>query len=112
MKKRDDGGAAFPGIVIANPGEWAYGAPGMSLRDWFAANAPQPGWTEMLWAAGNPKGVRADRFGSAALNDGEVWGDQWFQALTLTERYRLYSICNYAYADAMLERRATPGETT
>ena len=37
----DRSGSAFPGIVIANPGEYAYGAPGMSLRDYFAAQALQ-----------------------------------------------------------------------
>lgn len=34
-----DGGPAFPGCVHANPGEWASAPAGMSLRDYFAAQA-------------------------------------------------------------------------
>lgn len=38
MSKKD-GGPAFPFMPNANPGEWAVGQSGMSLRDYFAAKA-------------------------------------------------------------------------
>ena len=39
--EKDDGGRAFPGIVIASPGDFAHAPGGMSLRDWFAGMAMQ-----------------------------------------------------------------------
>lgn len=38
MSKRD-GGPAFPDSMLPNPGEWASGAPGMTLRQWYAGQA-------------------------------------------------------------------------
>jgi len=40
---KNDGGTAFPVVGVPN----ACDCPGMSLRDYFAAHAPQPptGWT-------------------------------------------------------------------
>ncbi len=35
MSKKD-GGPVFPFMPQANPGEWASGQAGISLRDWFA----------------------------------------------------------------------------
>ena len=39
MTKPNDGGPAFPQTIQANPGEYAYAPPGMTLRQWYAGQA-------------------------------------------------------------------------
>jgi hypothetical protein len=42
MLKKDDGGPAFPRAPFDVNDYCGDGSPGMSLRDWFAGEAPEP----------------------------------------------------------------------
>lgn len=75
-----DGGAAFPRVTKQEPnGEFAWGAPGMSMRDWFAGHV-------LVGVLANPK----TRCGDGARAE--------FDA-ALSRR-------SYQIADAMLAERA------
>lgn len=93
------GGPAFPriGEGFGNP---HYDAPGMSLRDYFAAHAPEqlgdnaePRWVTERTGIAEPK---------SPVNSPE-WGRFWAEAEV---------ILRYQYADAMLRARtaAASGE--
>lgn len=111
---RSDGGPAFPqserkfkpdinggGMVLTKIDG------GMTLRDYFATHADQPGASEIVAEAGlcwieSKVWVPADRD-----NAGECLGhfDKWWATLPLEERYRLYARVRYGIADAMLAVR-------
>lgn len=100
MDKINDGGPAFP----CEGGDLSglHAAPGMSVRDYFAIHADQPGAAEIVQAAG------------LVYSANQVWKDEdtplgsfngWYDALPSAERFRLYAKVRYAIADAMLAAR-------
>jgi hypothetical protein len=102
MTKINDGGPAA--------GAWAYEAdgkavhyPGMSLRDYFAIHADQPGAAEIATAAG------------LTFSSGAVWSDgdsriasfeDWWRGLSQDRRFELSATVRYQQADAMLAVRS------
>lgn len=90
MSKLDDSGPAFPADSFA-----AQHAPGMSLRDWFAGQAPLPsrGLSES-WACAL---MGEDESPGFSEEDGLHCIRWWAEA---EARYR------YLHADAMLSERA------
>lgn len=75
---------------------------GMSLRDYFAVHADQPGYAEIVSRAGLTYGSN------------QVWQDAktsvgtfdiWWRDLPNEERFRLSAEVRYAMADAMLAAR-------
>jgi hypothetical protein len=107
MSEIKDGGPAFPQPLTVQPvtgqfdwpSEWGVG--GMSLRDWFAAHAPEqvdkdrtpPEAAEFLGVP-LPGGFKEDEpNGGLSPNDWRVW---WL---------RVDAVARYQYADAMLSAR-------
>mgnify|MGYP000936458441 CR=1 FL=1 len=101
MSAVKDGGPAFPSAPNTQPGR--YLRDGMSLRDYFAAKADQPGVAEVVTAAGLtcPDGI-------------SVWADsntrigtftQWWGGLTNEDRFALSAKVRFQQADAMLRAR-------
>lgn len=83
--------------------------PGMSLRDYFAVHADQPGVSEIVTMAG---GETADGFRVKFSADGaEHRFNDWWNDLPLADRLSLSARVRYAMADAMLEARKTGGAT-
>lgn len=77
-------------------------ATGMTLRDYFAIHSVQPGIGELASMAG------------LFYRNGSIWkdeqvrvsgGEEWFNALPLSERLELFSRVKYAMADSMLKSR-------
>lgn len=101
-----DGGPAFPIVGEIKDGWPMKAAPvlsaGMTLRDYFAIHADQPGRTEIAALAG----VRVKGVG-AKWEDPDVphWED-WWSGLSSEERFSLYARVRYAIADAMLKERS------
>jgi hypothetical protein len=79
----------------------------ITLIEWFAAHAPQPGQDEIVSVAGVK--LRPEKM-PAELTEEEktlpTWRE-WWRSLTNAERYDLYAKCNYAYAKAMIENDET-----
>ena len=76
MRKRDDGGPAYPGTEARASDGHYYPHPGMSLRDRFASNAPP--MTDGFW------------------EDSEGDGYSYIESV---------ATWNYLYADCMLAER-------
>lgn len=107
MEKRDDGGPAFPALVWDRdslgevvPREFI---PGMSIRDYFIANAPAEPWPfyRVEMETPRPEAVYAESDGwkENPLNGKEI--DAWDR-----EKERRYWMRWPAfYADAMLAER-------
>jgi len=93
MSAPNDGGAAFPYVVQAADGTPAYEAPGMSLRDYFAAHMPD------LFAEWNFH-QRAEAIG--------VTPDEWAKD-PIGNAARFETLVRYRYADAMLSAREKRG---
>jgi len=97
---RTDGGPAFPLAVT----DGVFIQEGMSLRDYFAVHADQPGMTEIVAAAG------------LRLLKGQIWADDegpifpsfnaWWESLDQNARFELSAQVRYAMAEAMLEARS------
>ncbi len=96
MSSVNDGGPAFGHGDPTNGGD-----PGMTLRDYLAVHADQPGFVEAYQLAGEPdvalpKGWEANQQSRA---------NKWWTGLSLDEKYRFYSTLRYMVADAMLAAR-------
>jgi hypothetical protein len=105
-KKIDDGGPAFSGGLFepqhggSNDREpWN---PGMSLRDYFAVHADQPGYAEIVTHAGLTYGSN-QVWKDAQTSIGTF--DSWWRDLPNSERFRLSAEVRYAMADAMIAAR-------
>lgn len=80
---------------------------GMTLRDWFAGQADQPGVSEIVAMAGH----KTDGFWVEVESASEkVKFNDWWNGLPLAERCLLYARVRYALADAMLAARANGGQ--
>jgi hypothetical protein len=81
------------------------GSDGMTLRDWFAAQADQPGVSEIVAMAGG----QTDGFHVKFSPDGtEYKFNEWWNDLPLADRLELAARVRFAYADAMLTERSKP----
>jgi hypothetical protein len=89
MSDTDTGGPAFPTPLQHN--DWREDYPGMTLRDYFAANANEDDINEHIW-----KGFNETRIKIAP--DGTRY--ESFQAARWTREQ-----ARYRYADAMLKAR-------
>ena len=96
-----DGGPAFPRAPVPEGYEQTR-FEGMSLRDWFAAHADQPGQAEIATAAGLR--LEGQKIWLDETNCIGTWG-QWWAGLSNTERFDLSSKVRYQQADAMLAAR-------
>ena len=71
----EDGGPAFPQMRVWNSALGEYEDtnqyPGMSLRDWFASNAPEPSerWMQMMREIDRSKNPHNDAHKPAPRND-------------------------------------------
>jgi len=125
QNKIDDGGSAFPFGTRAIHYDPCGGGrdvveyiqlPGMSLRDYFAAHADQPGYVEAYQLAGCPEvacppGFNKDHFAT----DMESRARVWWGTISVLEKYRFYSRLRFLAADAMLaekKRRSAPSGDT
>lgn len=93
-----------PANPPAFPVQWEFAAneTGMSLRDWFASQADQPGVSEIVSAAGHT----TDGFWVEVSGQAEkLKFNDWWNGLPLSERCLLSSRVRYALADAMLAAR-------
>ena len=101
---KHDGGPAFPSLVsYDHDGYPSQDANGMSLRDYFAVHADQPGYAEIVSHAGLTYGS------NQVWNDADTsigTFDSWWRGLTNSERFRLSAEVRYAMADALLRARA------
>ena len=96
-----DNPPAFP----LSPGDVLYYQEGMSLRDWFASQADQPGVSEIVAMAGHTTDGFWVEF--ADCSEKRKFND-WWNDVPLSERCLLSARVRYAMADAMLEARSTP----
>jgi hypothetical protein len=97
-----DGGPAFPHEDGQFGGANDAGSHGMSLRDYFAIHADQPGEAEIVAAAG-----LSMKAGYVECEDGEKrYFSQWYSHLSNEYRFSLYAKVRFAIADAMLAERA------
>ncbi len=100
----DHGGPAFP---LENPrhlenGELFRQFTGMTLRDYFAVHADQPGYAEIVTHAGLTYAVN-QVWKDAQTSIGTF--DMWWRDLPNSERFRLSAEVRYAIAEAMLLAR-------
>jgi hypothetical protein len=98
-----DNPPAFPLRGVDNHGFYTPDQIGMTLRDYFAVHADQPGVSEIVSAAG----LRTDGY-YVLFGDG---GDkqpfnEWWNNIPLHERLELSAIVRFAIADAMLKERS------
>lgn len=101
IDKRDDGGPAFPHVHVRD-GRPAEICDGLSLRDYFAAKATQPGVSEIITAAG----LREANDGKVICEDGcERTFNFWWRGLTNEYRFQLAAKVRYQEADAMIAER-------
>ena len=107
-KKIEDGGPAFPTIPSYDgegyPSQDSYG---LSVRDYFAVHADQPGYAEIVSHAGLTYGS-SQVWKDAQTSIGTF--DSWWRDLPNSERFRLSAEVRYAMADAMLAARKSGGE--
>lgn len=76
--------------------------PGMTLRDYFAIHADQPGEAEIVAAAG----LCRNKQGWITCEDGEKRGfNEWYSGLSNEYRFSLYAKVRFQLADAMLAER-------
>ena len=81
---------------------------GMTLRDWFASHADQPGVSEIVTMAGH----RTDGFWVEFADGSEkAKFNDWWNGLPLPERCLLSARVRFALADAMLAARAATPAT-
>ena len=95
MSARDDGGAAFPSqpFINGNDDVIVSAAQGMSLRDYFAAHAPQPAEVSLLFVAEAIVGYPMPQWPEDLAGYCKFW-----------DTYRARRA--YQFADAMLAERA------
>ncbi len=101
----NDGGPAFPTDNERQTGADSYHFTGMSLRDYFAAKAPNMDVVDicnvMDWDAAMPVGDPGDD--ETIAPDDTIW-TRW-RELTLYQRLAADAKYRYAWADAMLAAR-------
>lgn len=101
----EDGGPAFPAHR-----DFEDRFPGMSIRDYMAIHADQPGIAEIVTEAGlvyNNRGVWSDPNTCIAASF-----DAWWATISQVERFKLSARCRYRIADAMLAaRKETPDQS-
>lgn len=93
----------FPEVRDADGCGIMEGSNGMTLRDYFAVHADQPGVSEIVsMAGGETDGFRVK------FSDGgtEYKFNEWWNDLPLVDRLDLSARVRYAMADAMLTARA------
>ncbi len=96
-----DGGPAFPVSLGSQADQYSCG-PGLSLRDYFAAKADQPGVLEIITAAG----LRCeDNFWVVRVNGTKIKFTEWYEAMSQAERFALQAKVRFQLADAMLAAR-------
>jgi hypothetical protein len=116
---KTDGGPAFPvecsftkgevfaGMQTGNNTGWVTG---VSVRDYFASHADQPGTNEAYQMAGCPEHVIPpdERIPyPRPAEDKRIPVADWWSGLPLDEKYRLYAALRFKIADAMLAARST-----
>lgn len=94
----NDGGPAFP-TIDGPPSEYLKG---LSVRDYFAVHADQPGYAEIVTHAGLTYAVN-QVWKDAQTSIGSF--DMWWRDFPNSERFRLSAEVRYAMADAMLLAR-------
>lgn len=88
---------------LATPRRFQHG--GMTLRDYFAVHADQPGVSEIVTMAGG----ETDGFHVKFSRDGKEYTfNEWWNDLPLDDRLKLSARVRYALADAMLAERSKP----
>lgn len=96
-----------PAFPVQDRAAWQYA--GMTLRDYFAVHADQPGVSEIVAIAG------------MVWSTNQVWHpsepnksigsfDKWWADVPLSERLSLSAKVRFAMADAMLAARTTQGD--
>ena len=96
-----------PAFPCAIPELHVMAESGMSLRDYFAVHADQPGVTEIVSMAGG----ETDGFWVALFPGGaRVRFNDWWSDLPLSDRLDLSARVRYAMADAMLAARQLQSE--
>jgi len=99
-----DNPQAFP-YLDESCGLLALRQPGMTLRDYFAVHADQPGVSEIASAAN----MQSDGFhiwpANEPITEKQVF-NVWWNLLPLGERLSLSAKVRFAMADAMLAERA------
>lgn len=99
-----DNPQAFP-VAAVGPSDGLFHIEGMSLRDYFAVHADQPGVSEIVAFAGG----ETDGFLVKFSAEGEkVKFNDWWNGLPLPERLELSARVRYGLADAMLAARISP----
>lgn len=107
-KKIEDGGPAFPTIpTYDSQGYPSQESEGLSVRDYFAVHADQPGYAEIVTHAGLTYGSN-QVWKDAQTSIGTF--DSWWRDLPNSERFRLSAEVRYAMADAMIAARKSGGE--
>jgi len=98
-----DNRSAFPVNAANLGGPGSYEAdPGMSLRDYFAVHADQPGVSEIVTMAGGETDGFMVKF--SRDSEGQKFND-WWNDLPLADRLDLSARVRYAMADAMMVAR-------
>lgn len=100
-----DGGPAFSraGVFSVDHAYADQGEAGMSLRDYFAIHADQPGVAEIVAEAGlvhNAYGIWSGPETRVAAHF-----NAWWETVPQAEKFRLYAVVRYRMADAMLAAR-------
>ncbi len=102
------GGVKFDGILPNGEAAWSSRAPGMTLLDYMAGQAPEPGISELAGALGVPESTPkepyqiSDEMKRSGVKCARELYDElpWLEKLAMVARYK------YAHADAMLAERA------
>lgn len=102
----NDGGPAFP--IPAS--EFNRPDPGMSLRDHFASTCDQPGTIEVYQLRGCPPIGRPNGWSDEAWTNSSLnyRAAEYWNSLSLDEKYAAYAELRYRIADAMLKAREVP----
>ena len=99
---------AFPFVIPDGCGGFQEAESGMSLRDYFAVHADQPGVSELVAMAGG----ETDGFHVKFTRDcTPMKFNDWWNGLPLADRLDLSARVRFAMADAMLANRlpTSPG---
>lgn len=98
----EDGGPAYPSTEEHPNYDFPMHYFGMSLRDYFAVHASQPGAAEIATMAGLTYSAM-QIWSDASTSLGTF--DKWWRDLPADERFDLCARVRYAEADAMIRAR-------
>jgi hypothetical protein len=108
----DDGGSAFP-LVIPPSEQWSEFDRGLSIRDWFAAHAPEPGIAEIAHFIGLDESFPKE---PSDVPGNEPWHIKQtkcvrgvYAAMDWRDKLAAATTWKYAWADAMLAAREAGG---